>query len=205
MIYTKPDGNHLYVITDKEKLKDNYQNYFPDFAIDNKARYTYINGKKYYVKDNQPQYPIPNDAEIYHYTDDKIVYDIVYVPSDKLQRFNKDIESTNQYTGLWISSTSNQKNVLAKIPFKLMNKQLANYLAEDKNIQDLRNLELEQTAQKMYISFKQATNFIGGRIPSQSMQSFMNCKVVGYIDMDSNIVWVNNAVLVFQGSDFEIY
>lgn len=201
MVYTKPDGNHLYVIMDANRIRQIYKDDFINFAIDNKARYTYINGKKYYVKDNQPQYPIPNDAEIYHYTDDKIVYDIVYVPSDKLQRFNKDIESTNQYTGLWISSTSNQKNVLAKMPFKLMNKQLANYLVEDKNIQDLRDLELEQTAQKMYISFKQATNFIGGRIPSQSMQSFMNCKVAGYIDMDSNIVWVNNAVLVFQGSN----
>lgn len=201
MVYTKPDGNHLYVIMDANRIRQIYKDDFVNFTIDSKARYTYINGKKYYVKDNQPQYPIPNDAEIYHYTDDKIEYDIVYVPSDKLQRFNKDIESTNQYTGLWISSTSNQKNVLAKMPFKLMNKQLANYLVEDKNIQDLRDLELEQTAQKMYISFKQATNFIGGRIPSQSMQSFMNCKVAGYIDMDSNIVWVNNAVLVFQGSN----
>lgn len=200
MVYTKPDGNHLYVITDTNRIRQIYRNDFVNFTIDNKARYTYINGKKYYVKDNQPQYPIPKDAEIYHYTDNKIVYDIVYIPDGKLERFNKDIESTNQYTGLWISSTSNQKNVLVKMPSKLMNKQLANYLAENKSFQDLRNLELEQTAQKMYISFKQATNFIGGRIPSQSMQSFMNCKVAGYIDMDSNIVWVNNAVLVFQGS-----
>ena len=58
----------------------------------------------------------------------------------------------------------------------------------------------------MALTFKNtALNFIVARIPAQSMQSFMNMTVRGFINTDSNVVYVPKEQLVLQGSDYKIY
>ena len=60
------------------------------------------------------------------------------------------------------------------------------------------------TANKKFTSFQQALDFIVARIPAQSMQSYMNMRIVGFIDAPTNIVYVPAMQLYLQGSDFDI-
>lgn len=53
-------------------------------------------------------------------------------------------------------------------------------------------------------SFIVQLNYIGARIPAQSMQSFMDLEVIDFIDSDINQVYVPRQLTWFQGSDFDI-
>lgn len=59
-------------------------------------------------------------------------------------------------------------------------------------------------ATKMYRSFNEALRFVAARIPAQSMQSFMNMKIVGFLETDTNIAYVPIEMLIYEGSDFDI-
>ena len=75
------------------------------------------------------------------------------------------------------------------------------------DISDVNKLNgnIDILARRMAISFREvATKFIVARIPAQSMQSFMNMEVKGYIDSDSNLIHVCSEQLWYQGSDFDI-
>ena len=62
-----------------------------------------------------------------------------------------------------------------------------------------------EKAKRMAISFKNvALNFIVARIPAQSMQSFMNMTIKGFINTTSNVVYVCEHQLLYQGSDYDI-
>lgn len=62
----------------------------------------------------------------------------------------------------------------------------------------------QQQAQKMATSFQEAINYIVARIPAQSMQSFMNMTITGFIDANTNIAYVPVEQLIYQGSDYDI-
>ena len=49
-------------------------------------------------------------------------------------------------------------------------------------------------------SFIVQLNYIGARIPAQSMQSFMDLEVIDFIDSDINQVYVPRQLTWFQGS-----
>ena len=55
-------------------------------------------------------------------------------------------------------------------------------------------------------SFRQSLNFISARIPSQSMQSFMNTTVVGFLnsESESNVVFTPIEQMLYQGSDYDV-
>ena len=57
----------------------------------------------------------------------------------------------------------------------------------------------------MYQSFKEACKVIAARIPAQSMQSFMNMKIVVFTNFGTNTVQTPLEMLIFEGSDFKIY
>lgn len=58
-------------------------------------------------------------------------------------------------------------------------------------------------ATRMYRSFNEALRFVAARIPAQSMQSFMNMKIVGFLETDTNIAYVPIEMLIYEGSDFK--
>ena len=62
--------------------------------------------------------------------------------------------------------------------------------------------DLKKLAKKQAMSFEMALNFIVSRIPAQSMQSFMNMRIAGFIESETNIVYVPIEQLVYQGSDY---
>lgn len=63
---------------------------------------------------------------------------------------------------------------------------------------------LEKLAQKQYYAFEAQLNYILTRIPSQSMQSFMDVKVETWTDSMLNEVYVPRQLTWMQGSDYDI-
>lgn len=187
----KDDGNHIYITTREPDLTKNNElhSYKPAYITRGKTKYLLDNGVKS-VK--------LNDDYKYYKQGGSI---IIYVPDENLDDFLKDAKNSRQFNGLEFSE-ANLDNRKKYLKSTLLSKQaITEYTTNPAfNPKDIRDAEITARAQKMFTSFKQSLNYISGRIPSQSMQSFMNTKVVGYIDTDSNIVWVPNAVLVFQGS-----
>lgn len=63
---------------------------------------------------------------------------------------------------------------------------------------------LERLARKQYNAFEAQLNYILTRIPSQSMQSFMDVRVETWTDSLLNEVYVPRALTWIQGSDYDI-
>jgi hypothetical protein len=56
----------------------------------------------------------------------------------------------------------------------------------------------------MYASWEKSHEFVAARIPSQSMQSFMEMKNVGYFNSKNNDAYVSIYQILLQGSDFDV-
>lgn len=75
------------------------------------------------------------------------------------------------------------------------------------NIEELssynpKEKDFERIANKLYASFKLSLEDLAARIPSQSMQSFMACKTIGFDESGLNNVYVSPYQVFLQGSDF---
>lgn len=66
------------------------------------------------------------------------------------------------------------------------------------------NNRIKKSSQDMFTSWQEAIKFIVARIPSQSMQSFMNMKVAMFTESETNICYVPVEQIWYQGSDFDI-
>lgn len=62
----------------------------------------------------------------------------------------------------------------------------------------------ETLAKNRYEAFLRGLQFIGARIPTQAMQSFMPFEVICFIDDDQNKVYVPKANTHIEGSDYDI-
>jgi len=67
-----------------------------------------------------------------------------------------------------------------------------------------KNNIVEQLGNKMYASWEKSHEFVAARIPSQSMQSFMEMKNVGYFNSKNNDAYVSIYQILLQGSDFDV-
>ena len=63
---------------------------------------------------------------------------------------------------------------------------------------------LNKLAMERYNSFKRSLEYVCARIPSQAFQSVMSMNTVGFIQGDSNDVYVSHWQLTLQGSDYDI-
>lgn len=67
----------------------------------------------------------------------------------------------------------------------------------------LKQFNLE-VANEMWASFQKSLYFTSSRIPAQSLQSFMQMKLVGFANSDKNIIYVSHFQTFLQGSDYDI-
>lgn len=67
-----------------------------------------------------------------------------------------------------------------------------------------KNSIIKQLSTKMFASWQKSHEFVSARIPSQSMQSFMEMKNVAYFNTKSNDAYVSVWQIWLQGSDFDI-
>lgn len=96
----------------------------------------------------------------------------------------------------------NSQNVKEIINFYSSEDQLENI--DVKNVKDWAKKEFERSLKKLakqrYESFLLQLQYIGARIPTQSMQSFMDLEVVGFTDDDINSVYVPRQLTWLEGS-----
>ena len=69
--------------------------------------------------------------------------------------------------------------------------------SEKSSLQYLMKRKLKNIAK----NFEKSLEFVGTRIPCQSMQSFMACKVVCFTDVEKNEIYVPAKLAWIQGSD----
>lgn len=67
-----------------------------------------------------------------------------------------------------------------------------------------KEIEIERLAVNQYVAFQKQLEFVGARIPTQSMQSFSRMKVVGYTNSRYNEVYMPAEITWLQGSDYDI-
>lgn len=77
-----------------------------------------------------------------------------------------------------------------------------NMLQDDANIR--KRFAINSKSKDMYDSFKQSLYYIGARIPTQAMQSFMPMQVIAFIDSDYNQIYVPVMQTYLEGSDYDI-
>lgn len=182
----------------------------------------FIKGKLYHVLDGMPLVPAKKGVTLYQVGDD-IVAEV-----KNLENLNS-LEDANNFEETVILKHDNDIGLVKAIyKSRLVSKAAKQFISEDfknliKNKKEIpADIEIEnvdfstiyidsdevknEKAKRMAISFKNAAlNFIVARIPAQSMQSFMNMTIKGFINTTSNVVYVCEHQLLYQGSDYKIY
>ncbi len=79
---------------------------------------------------------------------------------------------------------------------------LVKYLNTNEEYQKNRNIEYQ--AKQKYAAFVKQLQYVGARIPTQSMQSFMGLQLVGFSNSDVNEVYVPAAQTWLEGSDYMV-
>ena len=74
---------------------------------------------------------------------------------------------------------------------------------EGRTIEDYFNDYDDKRIQYMFSSFQKSLEFVVARIPSQTLQSFMKMKSVGFTNSETNECYVSHIQLFLQGSDFD--
>lgn len=192
------DDNPLYVFT-----KENAE------SLDNKnlqnKEISVIHdeyGASYKIdEDNNKVYNIDSTHEYIYNLENGKSYNIIVF--DTTQAANEYINNKQLYTYKRYSETG----------FNEFNKKKDNDTYYDESISNIKSysdylqdseFKLKELAKKQDSSFKVSSTFIGSRIPTQSMSSVMNVEVIGFIEGNSNIVYVPSEQLWLQGSDFDI-
>lgn len=216
MYLTRSNGKHLHVVFDKSVVENLTPVQVP-LARDS-------DGDLFRIENNEPTYKVSTGFKFYTQVDDNgESHEIVYIPSQELSKAMTSFEASKLFTSIQINPTVKNIRRLSKAvsKTKLVTQDVKTQLEEtisslgkdrDVNLDIVYQLNnalqisktqtLQKLSQQMYTSFKQAINFIVARIPAQSMQSFMNMTIAGFVDSKTNVVYVPIDQLIYQGSDY---
>ncbi len=115
-------------------------------------------------------------------------------------RFSKNI---NNEEPIYLKFKDRDQNVLSHFISDIDDMNNLNKLKAHEAI--IFDEKLVKLSHHKYDSFKRQLNFIGARIPTQSMQSFMPMKVVAFTDSDINEFYVPTNQTWLQGSDKSLF
>ena len=147
-------------------------------------------------------YPVTNNMEFYKVTISGESFEIVVGAS--VENIREIYKTNNFYIADFNITTENEK--LLDLYNEINHTDYPDLDSFKKiNHDDKRKVEIKRQAKKMYQSFKEACKVIAARIPAQSMQSFMNMKIVAFTNFGTNVVQTPLEMLIFEGSDFKIY
>ena len=94
------------------------------------------------------------------------------------------------------------KNGLERIVKPRLNNITLKSLKEDENIRCSKYIE--KKAKDLYEAYRNGRYFVGARIPTQAMQSFMPMECIAWADTDENIVYVPAMQTYLEGSDYRL-
>lgn len=197
-------SNNLYLILGEDFDKSKWSEYNPETAV--------LNNKVFVLDTNgEPLYPIKKGIKLYSKMQygERIVAAVLDNPEDM-----NYLENSSTFSETVVYRVNRHDVASALEKSKLVSDSVLNMLTNEDELPSEEDLEavyeaperaIERKANKMAISFKNmALNFIVARIPAQSMQSFMNMTIKGFINTDSNVVYICADQLWLQGSDYDI-
>lgn len=228
MYFVKNNKQHLHVmLSNNPTSKARIDSLIKDGIMveDKGVETTTVNGKNYVIVDGNIGYKIDDDSKFYNYITSAGESRQVLVTSnvDTL----RGIDKSKLYSNAIYRYTSD--NIATMFPLQIdsmftaledkpalqewydalkesQSEQDKYILASEINEETATNLEnrIKKSAQDIYTSWQEALKFIVARIPSQSMQSFMNMKVAMFTESETNICYVPVEQIWYQGSDFDI-
>ena len=198
-------------INNIDKLKELEKN---GFFIDTEYNYKISNWKELFRSEFSEQ--VDNNYEIKdtinlpilsNTSGKKIILDITknldsFLTSEEWSIYDRDKKETKKVlTEQGLTPEEIQQELNAFKERYLAQKALSKLLI----YHDLQqNDKLNNMANLKFQAFEKQLHYIGARIPTQSMQSFMAMDLVAFSDSDTNEVYVPNSQTWLQGSDYDI-
>ena len=201
----RANGVHTYIV-----LKNNAHTLIEQGLqkVEVKPERDYITGKSWRKDSVTGKKLMPfDDCELYVGADGT-----EYVVTDNIEQFinHKEYESIqiNNRNGVDPNPAFLALNTLAQHndsrllqPFKNVKD-----AQEFVNTQAIRETKaIKRAAKRKWTSFQKSLEFTAARIPSQSMQSYMPMKVVGFTDSEENKAYVSHFQAFLQGSDYQLF
>ena len=228
MYFVKNNKQHLHVmLSNNPASKARIDSLIKDGIMveDKGVEKTTVNGKNYVIVDGQIGYRIDDDSKFYNYITSAGESRQVLVTSDVDTL--RGIDKSKLYSNAVYKYSSGNIATLFPLQINSMFTSLEDKaileewydalkeaeteqdkydIANEVNEQTALNLErrIKKSAQDTFTSWQEALKFIVARIPSQSMQSFMNMKVAMFTESETNICYVPVEQIWYQGSDFDI-
>lgn len=228
MYFVKNNKQHLHVmLSNNPASKARIDSLIKDGIMveDKGVEKTTVNGKNYVIVDGQIGYRIDDDSKFYNYITSAGESRQVLVTSDVDTL--RGIDKSKLYSNAVYRYSSGNIATLFPLQINSMFTSLEDKaileewydalkeaeteqdkydIANEVNEQTALNLErrIKKSAQDTFTSWQEALKFIVARIPSQSMQSFMNMKVAMFTESETNICYVPVEQIWYQGSDFDI-
>lgn len=206
---------HFYEGINGEEDLRNEKSLSENYDIVEKEIDTTINNKGETIRivNNSVSYPVSDNMKFFELTDKNTgeKFEVVTGAHPDVVKSIKNSKVFYTYNGYF--------ETLRRIPAN----KLYGYLSDDfwslfannrddiskseyiKNQIDQNDERIAKQARIIYQSFKENLKMIAARIPAQSMQSFMNMKIVGFLETQSALAYVPTNMLVYEGSDFKIY
>ncbi len=204
--------------------QEEFTNNFKDYTLSKNANFKIIDEEVFY---NGVSLSNSHDKQFYTYTDEIgeqfdliVLNDINRLTELRKSRlfdnykFNYNENNWNKLMRYRFSKNINNEEPIY-LKFKDRDQNVLSHFISD--IDDMNNLnklkaheaiifdeKLVKLSHHKYDSFKRQLNFIGARIPTQSMQSFMPMKVVAFTDSEINDIYVPKVQTWLQGSDYDI-
>lgn len=186
--YSRPglfNQNHLLVIDDLSELKE-----ILDSDSFNRIEYNYtLNNaesliKHQYNRNFNDAGELTEDLELHN-------WDFIQGIAESAQHYDED---TMMYRGIAAKKGTKLSDIITP--------ELIEALNGDQIYK--RDKDIERLARERYASFIKQLEYIGARIPTQSMQSFMGLKLVDFTNSKVNEVYVPAVQTWLEGSDYDI-
>ena len=186
--YSRPglfNQNHLLVIDDLSELKEIL--YSDSF---NRIEYNYtLNNaesliKHQYNRNFDDAGELTKDLELHN-------WDFIEGITESAQHYDED---TMMYRGIAAKKGMKLSDIITPELIKALN--------GDQEYK--RDKDITRIARERYASFIKQLEYIGARIPTQSMQSFMGLKLVDFTNSKVNEVYVPAVQTWLEGSDYDI-
>ena len=201
-------GRHLHVIIDNGTA-DKKINKLKAQAVQNQSYEQSYNGNQHWmVIDGQNAYPISKGMQFYTETTASGEQDFLVVKPDNIESL-AEIYFSGYFKAIEHQYSDTNKNDLFAFDNEIGIVEQANANIED-HIQQVKQRESNinenslRMAHEAHTSFLAYLNVISSRIPAQGMQSFMDMEIAGFIDIDTNVIFVPAMQLFLQGDDYDI-
>jgi hypothetical protein len=210
--------DHIANIKDETYFIDKLNNTYGNFTRiskeldidDRKKAYDYIlfkNGKPVYVKVGDLDPNINDKISKHKLVEYNVVGDDLRIGSEVvLSNTGKEPFPVDDFQFYTITSSSEPVTyIMCKTNEELNALKHSDYFDDFqlKN-ESIEDSYIKRIARNRYKSFTKALEYVGARVPTQAMQSFMPFKVLAFSDSEQNVLYVPKANTFIEGSDFDI-